>query len=102
MKRRKSFMSVCFLVVVAINMIWLLSFDSFATNEPPPQNYALSDTGQSFEEKEMENTYSPPIIVFFDFVFWKTIGEIVANLIKFWFARHEKNGKPKKKKRKKK
>ena len=75
MKRSKPFMSVCFLVVVAINMIWLLSFDSFATNEPPPQSYALSDTGQFFEEKEMESTYSPPIIVFLILSFGKQLAK---------------------------
>lgn len=112
MRKMKAVVSALFLIVVAINMMWSFAIKSFATNESPQQRDEPLDTGQSIEDgspknaTEIEDITKHPIVILFDFVFWRAIGEAVTNFMKLLFeknkgSKNSKKGKPKNKKNKK-
>lgn len=91
MKTSKALMFIVFLLVVAINMMWVFPIKTFATDKSPPQNVepSVSVQQQTQEKgKAIDDSTQPTIVtmpVFLDFVFWKTVGEIVRNLIQLLF-----------------
>ncbi len=93
---KKSIMFALFLVVVAINMMWSFSIVSFAISENCTQSAQQLDTGQyvgdvvgkvAETDTIEEDKNQKPMVVFADFVFWKVIGEAVANSIKEVFQK---------------
>ncbi len=116
MRKTKAIITALFLIIVAINMMWSFTIKSFATNESPSQRDEPPNTGQSVEdgtpknEMGLENITKHQIYIFFDFVFWRAIGETVGNFVKLLFQKKKESkdskecrprNKLKKKKRKK-
>lgn len=108
MKKMKTIISVLFLIVVAINMMWTFAIKSLATNGSPPQSSEPLDTGQPIEEgtpkstTRIEDIAKHPMFIFVDFVFWKAIGEVVTNFIKNLFQKNKDSKRPNSHKTKKK